>query len=159
MDCFCAGRTDSVPPPSSPVDFSAAAMKQGIVQVGGYYTGWVKQPDHKNRQKSPQLAGCPGGIREKAVIRIVSFLAGWICKWQNTGDGMFCGAENPSGYEIEKNFCRWSREYREKVLNYGIPCRSNSTYVHANLPVLFLFSIKTSEGWHVCIDKSLKPAA
>jgi len=31
--------------------------------------------------------------------------------------------------------------------------------MHANIPVLSLFSIKTSEGWHVYIDKSLKSAA
>jgi len=88
----------------------------------------------------------------------VSFLAGWICKWQNTSDGMPCGAEYPSGYEIEKNSCRGNREYWGKVLNYRIPCRSNNR-IHANLLVLSLFPIKTSEGWYVCIDKSLKPAA
>ena len=76
----------------------------------------------------------------------------------DAGDGMSCGAENPSGYEIEKNFCRRNREYWEKVLNYRIPCRSNNC-IHANLPVLSLFPVKTSEGWYVCIDKSLKLAA
>jgi hypothetical protein len=92
------------------------------------------------------------------MIRIVSFLSSRVCEWQDAGDGMSCGAENPSGYETEKNFCRGNREYWEKVLNYRLPCRSNNC-MHANIPVLSLFSIKTSEGWHVYIDKSLKSAA
>jgi hypothetical protein len=154
----CTGRTNRVPPPACTIDFSAAAMKQGVVQIGGYYSGWVKYSDQQNRQKSPQLAHYPRSIREKPMIGIVSFLSGWVCEWQNAGYGMSCGAENPSGYEIEKNFCRGNREYWEKVLNYRIPCRSNNC-IHANLPVLFLFPIKTSEGWYVYIDKSLKSAA
>jgi len=151
VDCLCASRTDSISPPSGPADFSATAMKQGVVQVGGYYTGWVKHPGQQNRQKSPQLAHCPGSIREKPVVSIVSFLSSWVCEWQDASDGMSCGAEYPSGYEIEKNFCRGNREYWEKVLNYCIPCRSNNC-IHANLPVLSLFPIKTSEGWYVCVD-------
>jgi hypothetical protein len=158
VNCFCAGRTDSISPPFRPVDFSAAAMKKGVVQVGWYYTSRVKYLDQQNRQKSPQLAHCPGSIREKAMIRIVSFLSNWVCEWQDASDGVFCCAENPSGYKIEKNFCRGSREYWEKVLNYRLPCRSNNC-IHANLPVLFLFPIKTSEGWYVYLDKSLRSAA
>jgi len=158
VDYICTGRTNRVSPPARTVDFPAAAMEQGIVQIGGYYTGWVKYPDQQNRQKSPQLAHCPASIREKPVISIVSFPSGWVCEWQNAGDGMFCGAENPSCCEIEKNLCRGNREYWEKVLNYRIPCRSNNC-IHANLPVLFLFPIKTSEGWYVYVDKSLKSAA
>jgi putative transposase len=138
--------------------FSAVAMKQGVVKIGRYYTGWVEYSDQQNRQKSSQPAHQPGGIWEEPMISIVSFLCGWVCGWQDAGDGMFCGAEHPSGYEIEKDFCRENCHYWGKVLNYGIPCRSNSC-IHANLPVLFLFSIKTSEGWYVCVDKSLKSAA
>jgi hypothetical protein len=158
VDYLCTGRTNRVSPPACTIDFSATAMKQGVVQIGRYYTVCVKYSDQQNRQKSPQLAHCPGSIREKPVISIVSFPSGWVCEWQNAGDGMSCGTENPSGYEIEKKFCRGNREYWEKVLNYRIPCRCNYC-IHANLPVLFLFPIKTSEGWYVCIDKSLKSAA
>ncbi len=158
VDHICTGRTNRVSPPACAVDFSATAMKQGAVQIGRYYTGWVKYSDQQNRQEPPQLAHCPGSIREKPMIRIVSFLSSRVCEWQDASDGMSCGAENPSGYEIEENFCRGNREYREKVLNYCIPCRSNNC-IHANLPVLSLFPIKTSEGWYVCIDKSSKPAA
>jgi hypothetical protein len=158
VDYLCTGRTHRVPPPACSIDFSATVMKQGVVQIGRYYTGCIIYPDQQNRQESPQLAHCPRSIREKPMISIVSFLPSWVCEWQNAGDGVFCGAENPSGYEIEKDFCRGDREYWEKVLNHRIPCRNNSC-THANLPVLFLFPIKTSEGWYVCIEKSLKSAA
>jgi len=158
MDYICAGRTNRVSPPACTIDFSATAMKQGVVQIGRYCACWMKYFYQQNSQKSPQLAHCPGSIREKPMISIVSSLAVWVCEWQNTGDGMSCGAEYPSGDEIEKNFRRGNREYWEKVLNYRTPCRS-SNCIHANLPVLFLFSIKTSEGWYVCVDKSLKSAA
>jgi hypothetical protein len=158
MNCICSGRTNRVPPPACAIDFSAAAMKQGVVQIGRYYTGWVKYSDQQNSQKSVQLAHRPSGIWEEPVISIVRSLAVWVCEWQNAGDGMSCGTENPSGYEIEKNFCRWSRKCWEKVLNYRIPCRSNNC-IHANLPVLSLFPIKTSEGWYAFVDKSLQLAA
>jgi hypothetical protein len=154
VDYICTGRTNRISPPACTIDFSATAMKQSVVQIGEYYTGWVKYPDQQNCQKSPQLAHYPRGIWKEPMISIVSFLSGWLCEWQDAGDGMFCGTENPSGCEIDKNFCCGSREYWEKVLNYRFPCRSNNC-IHANLHVLSLFPIKTSEGWHVYIDKSL----
>jgi len=158
VDYVCTGRANCVPPPACTIDFSAAAMKQGVVQIDRYYTLWVKYPEQQNSQKSPQLAHCPGSIREKAMISIVSFLSSRVCKWQDAGDGMFCGAENPSGYEIEKNFCRGNREYWEKVLNYIRPCRDSIYGVHTNLPFLCFPGI-SSEGWCVYDNSSSKLAA
>jgi hypothetical protein len=157
MNCICSCRTNRVPPPACTIDFSAAAMKQAVVQVGRYYTGWVKYFDQQDSQKSPQLAHRPSGVWKEAMIRIVGLVSSWVCEWQNAGDGMFCGAENPSGYKIEKSFCRWNRKYREKVLNYRIPCRSNNCGIHTSLPFQ-CFPTFSSEGWYVCVDKSLQSA-
>jgi hypothetical protein len=155
---ICAGRTNSVSPPGCTIDFSAAAMKQGVVQIDGYYTSWVKYPDQQNCQKSVQLARCPASIWEEAMIRIVSFLSGWVCERQYTGYCSSGGAQYPSGYEVEKDICCWNCENRKKVLDYRIPRRSNNSCVHANLPVV-LSPTRTSEGWYVYVHKSLKSAA
>ena len=84
--------------------------------------------------------------------------SGRVGERQNAGDGMPCGAEDPSGYKIEKYFCRGSSEYWKKVLNYIRPCRDNMSSIHTNLPVVSV-SIQSSEGWYVFDYRSLKLAA
>jgi hypothetical protein len=157
VDYICTGRTNRVSPPSRSIDFAAAAMKQGVVQIGRYYTVCVKYSDQQNRQKSPQLAHCPGSIREKPVISIVSFPSRWVCEWQNAGDGMSCGAENPSGYQADKNLGCWRCKNREKLLKKLCPSRSSN--VHIDLLVLILNPIKTSAGRYVFVDNPLKSVA
>jgi hypothetical protein len=152
---LCATRTHRISPPSGSVDFSAAVVKQRIVQIGVDASGRIEYPDQQNRQIPPQLAHCPGSIREKPVIRIVSFLSAWLGERQNSGDSMSSGTENPSGYEIQKYLCRWCCEYWKKVLNYIRPCRDNTCSIHTNLPIVSV-SIQSSEGWYVFDYSPLK---
>jgi len=132
-------------------------MKQGVVQIGGYYTGWVKYSDQQNRQKSPQLAHCPRSIREKPMIGIVGSPALRVGKRQNACDRPSGRAKYPAGDQTHKNVCCWSSENWKKLLNYAFPCRNNCGCIHANLPVVS-FSIRSSDGWHFSDDISVDTA-
>lgn len=48
VDCFCDGRKDGISPPSGPIDFSAAAMKQCVVQVGIHHCKILMQEGRKD---------------------------------------------------------------------------------------------------------------
>jgi len=133
-------------------------MKQGVVQIGRYYTGWVKYSDQQNRQEFPQLAQCPGSIREKPMISIVSFLSGWVCEWQNAGDSPANSTQNPAFDQPDKYFCSRNGKNEKKLIDYIRPCRNSRYSVHSNLRVL-TFPLNTSDGCYFFVHDSWLLAA
>jgi hypothetical protein len=150
-------RADGIPPITGTVDLSSTVMEQCIVQSNSNDACRTKEFDQYHCHNFPELVDIPAGIWKKTMVGIVSTPKAWIGKWKEARYRSSNGAQNPAGHQTRENLCTRHRENWKKLLNYIRPCRNNC--MHIDLPVLIVYSIKTSAGRYVFVYKPLKSVA
>jgi len=151
------GRANGIPPIPGPIDLAAAAVKQGVVHGQDKGSLAAKRLNQKRGQPLPQAMHLPSRIRQEPMIGIVGSKPQRIGKWKHAGDGSPPCAQHPAGYQPNENVGSRGRKNREKLLKKFRPCRN--IRIHIDLPVFFLFPIKTSDGRYGFVHKPLKSAA
>ncbi len=148
---FC--RANSILPVTCAIDFSAAMMKQSIVQSDSNDTCRTKKFDQHQCQNLSEFVDVPSGIWKKTVISILSTMKIWVGKWHDTGYGSSSSTQNPAGRQSRENMGTRSGKNWKKLLNYIRPCRNNICNIHSNLHVV-TFPLLRSDGFHFFVYDS-----
>lgn len=152
-------RTHRIAPPSGPVDFFAAVMKQGIVQGQSDRTGSTERSGQYVHQFLPKCAHTPVRIGKETMKRIVGMLALGVGKGKHPRHRSSDGAENPAHRQSHKDDATGLGENRKELLDQRRPCR----YIgdHTNLLVVYGCSlpIQSSGDWYFFVRKTWKLVA
>jgi hypothetical protein len=142
-------RANSIPPITCAIDFSAAAMKQCIVQSNSNDTCRAKDPDQCQCQDLPEFVDVPTAIWKETMVGIVSTLKAWVGKWKDASYCFSSRAQYPSTFKSGENLCPGSSKNWKKLLG---PLNNLTFHKSLDFCLLFqqhLFLTSSSSGYRL----------